>query len=179
MQQPEAIQRVNVYRPPEYFIGPEAQPEIAESMLNRYRMVVQPLFFDEQRCSFQLRAPGLGVLCSRNMFIEASFKIRCPGRLNFATSKSAIAGIFDNTAIENVNAAGVNETQRMGYGAKICFGGGDAITGAVSNIQLVVNGAAISNSRQRTYSNALDRVWFADDVFQRRFSCAGGVARPT
>ena len=57
---------------------------------------------------------------------------------------------------------------------KIVFGGGDAFAGAISNVQLVCNGAALSNSRLRTYSNALDRCWFGEEVFQRRFSCAGG-----
>ena len=176
MQAPDQIQRVVVFRPPEYTMGPQAQPEVSESCLNRYRMVVSPLSFDEQRASFQLRAPGLGVVCSSNLFIESTWEISCPGRYNMASAMSALVGNFDAKPIEDEGVDGnVAEAAAPGYAPKICFGGGDAVVGAANNIMLVVNGASLSNSRQRDYTNALDRVWFSDSVFQRRFSCAGGL----
>ena len=176
MQAPDQIQRVVVFRPPEYTMGPQAVPEIAESCLNRYRMKIEPLSFDEQRASFQIRAPGLGVVASSNVFIESSWTIKCPSRYNMASVMSALVSKFDNKPIEAVGAGGgVAEVAAVGYAPKIAFGGGDAMVGAASNIQLTVNGATLANSRQRDYTNALDRVWFSDSVFQRRFSCAGGL----
>ena len=174
MQSPDAIQRVSVFRPVEYQMGPSAQPEVSESCLNRYRMQIDPQFFDEQRASFQLRAPGLGVVCSNNMFIEASFTIRAPARWNFATASQALFAPQPRQDIEAPGNDAAAEVLTLAYSPKICFGGGDAMAGALSNVQLVCNGAALSNSRQRTYTNALDRVWFGKDVFQRRFSCCGG-----
>ena len=172
MQAPDSIQRVSVFRPVEYQMGPSAQPEVSESCLNRYRMKIDPQFFDEQRASFQLRAPGLGVVCSNNMFIEASFTIQAPSRWTFSTASQALVSPINRNNIEAVGAAGAAEVIVLGYAPKLAFGGGDAVAGALSNVQLVCNGAALSNSRQRTYTNALDRVWFGKDVFQRRFSCA-------
>ena len=176
MQAPDQIQRVVVFRPPEYTMGPSAQPEIAESCLNRYRMKIDALSFDETRASFSVRAPGLGVVASANVFIESSWVIKYPSRYNMASAMSALVGLFDSKVIEEVGRPGnVEEDTTIGYAPKIAFGGGDAMVGAASNIQLTVNGATLSNSRQRDYTNALDRVWFSDEVFQRRFSSAGGL----
>ena len=176
MQQPDAIQRVSVFRPTEYQMGPSASAEVVESCLNRYRMKIQPLSFDEQRASWQIRAPGLGVVLSNNLFMECSWKIRCPSRYNYASVMSALVGNFDGKNIEAIHTTGaIAEVAVVGYASKLVFGSGDAVIGAASNIQLVINGAAISNSRQRTYAMPLDRVWFSDSVFQRRFSRCGGL----
>ena len=176
MQQPDAVQRVSVFRPVAYQMGPTASAEVVESCLNRYRMKIAPLSFDEQRASFQVRAPGLGVVLSNNLFMECSWKIRCPSRYNYASVRAALVGRHDNKGIEAVAATGAAaEVAVIGYSPKLCFGSGDAVISACSNIQLVINGAAISNSRQRTYAMPLDRVWFSDSVFQRRFSSCGGL----
>ena len=123
MQAPESIQNVLVYRPVEYQMGPQAAMEVSESCINRYRMKVQALSFDEQRASFQLRAPGLGVVCSSNLFIESSWKIRFPARYNFASAMAPLVGRFDNKDVEV--APGANgldaEVATLGYAPKICW----------------------------------------------------------
>ena len=176
MQAPDSMQRVSVFRPVDLQMGPTSQPEVSESALARYRLKIDPLSFDEQRASFQCRAPGLSVVCSSNAFLEVSFKIKAPARWTYQT---AVSALFGNVTIQNIEApgaAGAAEANPVAaYNPKIAFGGGDAFAGALSNVQIVVNGAALSNSRQRTYTNALDRIWFSDSVFQRRFSMCGGA----
>ena len=51
--QADRIERIKVYRPYQYQTT-EAQPEIAESALNIYKMSVDALSFTEQRASFSL-----------------------------------------------------------------------------------------------------------------------------
>ena len=170
----ESVQRVSVFRPVQYTIGPEATSEVVESALNIYKMQIQPQFFDEQRGSFSIKAPGLGVVLSNNVFLETSWTIKCPSRYNIASALSAICSPQNNTNIEAVGGVGQAEVFANGMGPKIVLGGGDAMAGAISNVQLVANGASLSNARLRTYTNALDRVFFEDSVFQRRFSMCGG-----
>ena len=42
-------------------------------------------------------------------------------------------------------------------------------------MQLIVNGAALSQNRQRDYMRSLQKCWFDKDVFQKRFSQCGGT----
>ena len=175
MQAPQSVGDISVYRPQRYRISPLWRGEVTESCINRYKMRVDPLSFSEQRASFSWRAPGQGVILSPNAFIEASFLIRTPGHQDYKTMLSPILQLGD---IRNVTAVGQNaqvEHYLASYQPKVCFGSGDAFGGSISNYQLVINGASLSNSRQNTYKQVLDRVWYSEDTFQRRFSQAGGA----
>ena len=68
-----------------------------------------------------------------------------------------------------------NSVPLAGYGAKICFGSGDAFGRAITNYQLVVNGASLNNARSNLYIQPLHRCWFGESVFARRFSSCGGA----
>ena len=74
MQQASQIERVQVYRPPEYTIGPTFKGELQESAVQRVRLELDALSFDEQRASFSYRAPGLGLVQSNRVFMECSLK---------------------------------------------------------------------------------------------------------
>lgn len=66
---------VSVYRPQEYKVGqPSFRGELAESCLNRYRMYIDPLSFTEDRCSFSWRSPGIGSVCSPNLFMGSEIE---------------------------------------------------------------------------------------------------------
>jgi hypothetical protein len=83
-------------------------------------------------------------------------------------------------ATNAINAAGVAQAAQtpivrpIGFASKICFGSQDAFGGALSNYQLVINGASISNARQNDYKTTLERCLFAPEYFQRNFSQCGG-----
>jgi len=59
---------------------------------------------------------------------------------------------------------------KVACATKICFGSGDAMQKAISSLQIIVNGAAIAQTRQRDYMRSLQKCWFDKSVFQKRFS---------
>ena len=175
MQAPQAIQGISVFRPDEYRLSPEFKTELVSSALQKYRMVVDPLSFDETRASFSLRAPGQGVILSNSsVYIECRWLVKVPGLCEFDTMMGATLQPVSVQAVTAQDAARANETYRMGYAAKVAFSQGDGFGKSISNIQISVNGASISNSRLNLYKTMVDKCWFSDDVFATRFSGCGG-----
>ena len=85
-------QAVSVVKQDEYRFEPQFAPSVTESAVNRYKMVIQPLSFTEQRASYSYRAPGIGCIQSPNVFIEADFSVTMPGRWDYATAIGPIIG---------------------------------------------------------------------------------------
>ena len=173
--QARPIQQVNVKRPSRYTIGPEFVAEVGESEISRFRMRIDALSADEQRMSFSWRSPGLSLICSSNCFLETSWKIRAPAAMSFASMSGPLVQLIDGSAIPTAAGASVAETHRLGSAAKIVFSGGDGFGKALTNYQLTVNGASVSNSRMNEYKSTVDRVWFDDEVCQKRFYRCGGI----
>ena len=65
------------------------------------------------------------------------------------------------------------ENFNIAYRPKLVFGEQDAFGAAIENIQVTINGQSISNSRLTDYKTTLDRCWFEEPVFQRRFPAGG------
>jgi hypothetical protein len=160
-----------VVRPSEYDVAPTYRPSVVESHLSKYVLEVDPLSFDKNRASFSYRSPGLGTL--QKSTVEIAFTLRIGSRLpiNFVANMGANLQIVANS--QNFNAHG-NATL-AGATPKIAFGSGDAMQGAISSLQIVVNGASISQVRQRDYMRSLQKAWFSPRVFQRRFNECGGT----
>ena len=87
MQQSVQVREIDEYR-----LAPQFTPNVTQSAANKYRMVIQPLSFTEQRASYSWRAPGVGTLMSPNLFIEADFVVSMPGRWDYATAVGPIIG---------------------------------------------------------------------------------------
>ena len=169
----QPVTDVSVLRADEYRVSPQWQAQVVESVVNRYQMKIKPLSFTEQRASFQWRSPGVGTILSPNLFIETHWELSFPAH---ATYSSMMSPVLQPCNTENI-ADGDQEDEEygIGYGARVCFGSGDAFKGALTNYQLVVNGQSISNARMNTYSRSLDRCWFPSAVLQKRFSGCGGL----
>lgn len=169
---------VKVLRPREYSSTPTYEPTVVESCLNRLKMVIDPLYFDSQRASFSWKAPGNALLCSNNAFIEASFKITSTERIDYRTqsgSTVAVSGTAGARIVASGAAGAVENAPAVRQMDKLAFGSGDAFAQAVSSVQLVINGAVLSNTRQNDYVQALDLAWIHRDVFQKRFARCGGL----
>ena len=165
---------VSVYRPSEYRVGePAYRNEVAESCLNRYQLIVEPLSFTEQRCSFSWRSPGIGSICSPNVYLETQWVVKAPGRLDLPNIKGPMYGYVDCTTVA-VAANKAAEVGRIGQLPKICFGSGDAFGRAIENYQITINGQSVSNPRMSTYKQVLDRTWYSEETFVKRFSSCGG-----
>ena len=170
--------RAKIVRPREYDSTPEYEPTVVESCLNRFKMVIDPLFFDSQRASFSWKAPGNALVCSNNAFIEASFKITTHGRVDYSTQSGPTLQLAEarGATLEDAHSAGgALATVLVRDIDKLAFASGDGFSQALSSIQLVVNGAVLSNTRQKDYVQALDLAWIHKDVMQKRFSRVGGL----
>ena len=164
------IQDVQVERPREYRISPQWKASVSESAVNRYRMKISPLAFSTDRASFSWRAPGTGTIMSPNVMLECQFYVIAPTQQDLRTMLSPTWQVVDTRDITTDG----NEARLASYGSKICMGAGDAFGRAITNYQLTVNGASITQSRQNLWKQAIDRTWFGVSVFTRRFSSCGG-----
>ena len=90
MQQPSSIERVQVFRPPEHTIGPLFKGELQESAIQRVRLELDALSFDEQRASFSYRNPGLGLVQSNRVFMDCSWLVKAPGKFDFRTQSGPL-----------------------------------------------------------------------------------------
>ena len=154
--QASQIQDVQVERPREYRISPQRKASVQESCVNRYRMKISPLAFSTDRASFAWRAPGTGTIMSPNVTLECQFYVIAPTQQDLRTMLSPTWQVVNTRPQTDVN----NERRLPAYGSKICFGAGDAFGRAISNYQLTVNGASITQSRQNLWKQAIDRCWF-------------------
>ena len=169
---------VKVLRPREYDSFPTFEPTLVESCLNRFKLVVDPLYFDAQRASFSWKAPGNGLVCSNNAFIEMSFDVQATGAIDIKSMSGPLSredNDIDIAAAIGADLSGAAETSQARDGMKLCFGAGDAFAGAISSVQLVANGAVLSNTRLNDYANTLDECWVHESVMQKRFSRCGGA----
>jgi len=168
---------VKIIRPREYDSTPVYEPSITESCLNRFRMQIDPLYFDKQRASFSWKAPGNSLLASNNCFIECSFKITTPPfrRLDYRTQTAPTVQIRDaDTGLAGVGGdGGAEHNPAILQAVKLAFASGCGFSQALTNVQLIVNGAALSNSRQNDYVQALDLAWLSKTTMQKRFSRCG------
>ena len=171
----QPVTDVSVLRPDEYRVSPQWQAQVVESAVNVYKMSIDPLSFDENRCSYSFRSPGVGTILSPNLFIEMEWVLTFPGH---ATYSQMVSPIYQPCRIRDVGDKGDNADQAeqylMSYAPKVCFSSGDGVSKSLTNYQLTINGASISNARQNTYISSLQRCWFGEKCFQRRFSQCGG-----
>jgi len=179
MQPSEPVERVSVYRPPEYTTN-TFQSEVVESALNVFRMKVDATSVDEQRMSFSARSPGLGLVCSSRVFLECDFKIRSNKTMSLLSlgpqeQQYKQPGAYPAQGAGAALAIAVGHADYMVRSiCKPAFGQGDPFSQCLSSTQLVVNGASLSENRQNEYQFALDQAWFSSDVMKKRFSAAGG-----
>ena len=169
--------RFVVVRPAEYSVAPQYRATVVESHLSKYVLEVDPLAFDETRCSWAYRSPGLGTLQSST--VEMAFTIRVRSRLaiNYIAQLGPQFQIVDAFAATAVGGPDISNphTCSAGPACKIAFGSGDAMQKAISSMQISVNGAALAQTRQRDYMRSLQKCWFDKDVFQKRFNECGGT----
>lgn len=163
--------------PAEYRISPQYKPSLSESHLNKYILEVDPLSFDENRASFAYKSPGLGVVQSPNVAMEFSLLIKSGRPISMLAQLGPQLQILDASPgasgvyVKAGNAATVQPTS----GAKIAFASGDALQGAITSVQIICNGSALNQYRQRDYMRSLKRCWFSNRTFQRRFCRCGGT----
>ena len=172
-----AEERFIIERAAEYSVQPQYRPTVVESHLSKYVLEVDPLAFDKDRASFSYRSPGLGTLQSSQVELCFTIKIESKQQIGYVStmgpqimmvnSQAATGGAAQYTA-----ALG---TSVQGPSCKLAFGSGDCLQKCISSLQVVVNGAAISQTRQRDYMRSLQKAWFDKSVFQKRFCQAGGT----
>ena len=175
--------RFVVERAAEYSISPQYRPTVVESHLSKYVLEVDPLAFDKDRASFSYRSPGLGVI--QNSTVEIAFDLRLTSRvpITYVGQMGPQIQILQNNATQELAGQAANAAfdvrSLQGTAAipssKLAFGSGDAMQKCISSMQIVVNGAAIAQTRQRDYMRSLQKCWFDKDVFQKRFAQCGGT----
>ena len=169
--------RFIVERAAEYSVSPQYRPTVVESHLLKYVLEVDPLAFDSDRASFSYRSPGLGTLQSSQVELAFTIKIESKQQIGFVSTMGP------QLMMVNVQDAAGGAAQYtaafaasdIGPSSKLAFGSGDALQKCISSLQIIVNGAAIAQSRQRDYMRSLQKCWFDKSVFQKRFPCAGGT----
>jgi hypothetical protein len=138
-------------------------------------MQIDSLSASEQRMSFSWRSPGVNVWLSPNAFISCDFDIEFAGRNSFKTQMGPVVQRVGTNDIAVKGGAATQQPNRLlGFASKVCFGSQDAFGAALTNYQLTINGASISNSRQNDYKTTLERCLFSPMYFQRNFSQCGG-----
>ena len=70
MQTGAPIENVSVYRPPSFRFAPSYSVEMTESAVQIFDQVTDALHADESRMSFSIKSPGVGVICSPQMFLK-------------------------------------------------------------------------------------------------------------
>ena len=174
--------RFVVERSAEYSVAPQYRPTVVESHLSKYVLEVDPLAFDKDRASFSYRSPGLGVI--QNSTVEIAFDLQIDSTLpiTFVGQMGPQIQILQSSDTQSRSGRAANDgfdvrqaSTRATASSKIAFGSGDALQKCISSMQIVVNGAALSQVRNRDYMRSLQRCWFDADVFQKRFSQCGGT----
>ena len=175
MQTGAPIENVSVYRPPSFRFAPSYSVEMTESAVQIFDQVTDALHADESRMSFSIKSPGVGVICSPQMFLQMDWEIKCPGALDY---RQAIGPIYQPYDVRDLDDAEQKEqadgSHALGYTPKIAFGEGDCVFNQLSSYNLVVNGASVSNHSQNLYKRSLDKCWIPDSVWKARYSQAGG-----
>ena len=172
-----ADERFIIERPAEYTVAPTYRPVVVESHLNKYVKVIDPLSFSADRCSFSWRSPGLGVI--QNSTVELSFTIlvETEGQaINYVAQMGPQLSLIEIQNADQGSAFAPNGANAVaGASCKLAFGSGDAMQKSIESIQIVVNGVALQQTRQRDYMRSLQNCWFDKDVFQKRFFECGGT----
>jgi len=161
-------------RPIEYNLG-RFTPGLTESAVNIFHQEVEPTDFNKDRCSFQFKSPGLNTLLSSAIFIEFDLEIKTPSKLyDYASARSANFSMVQKGSGVGV-MDGAHDNSLAGATPTICFGEGNALSGAMQSYQLVVNGAALQQVRMDEWKATCDKVFYPSIVMQRRFGRCGGA----
>ena len=96
-------------------------------------MKVDPLSFNENRASFSWRAPSLNVLCSPQLWLETSWKVKVPGRMDLSTQLGPMVQMVDGV---RTTSNLVGERSILSYAPKVCFSGGDAFLSFLISVLL-------------------------------------------
>ena len=175
MQSGAPIENVSVYRPSEFRFAPSYSVEMAESAVQIFLQKTDALHADEQRMSFSIKSPGVGVIMSPQLILQMDFEVKAPGVLDY---RQMIGPIYQAEDQRALGAAAESETGQddhvLGYTPKLAFGEGDAVFNQLTSYQLVVNGAAVSNHSQNLYKRSLDQCQIPQDVWRTRWCMAGG-----
>ena len=172
-----AEDRFIVERSAEYSVQPQYRPTVVESHLSKYVLEIDPLAFDEDRASFSYRSPGLGTLQSSQVELAFTIKIESKQQIGYVSTMGPQLMMVNAQAATGNQAqyAAAMGTSVIGPSCKLAFGSGDCLQKSISSLQVIVNGAAIAQSRQRDYMRSLQKAWFDKSVFQKRFAQAGGT----
>ena len=144
--------RFVIERASEYSVAPQYRPTVVESHLSKYVLEVDPLAFDPSRASFSYRSPGLGVIQNSTVELAFSIKVTTHQPITMVGQMGPQWQLLsrEDTAHSGAHLRDQNQnTLALAPAPKLCFGSGDALQKAISSLQIVVNGAAISQVRQR------------------------------
>jgi len=160
-----------INRPIEYNVG-RYTPGLTESAVNIFHQEVEPTDFNENRCSFQFKSPGLNTLLSSAVFLEFDLEIKTPSKLyDYASARSANFSMVQKGAA----LGGAPADSICGATPTIAFGEGNCLSAAMQSYQLVVNGAALQQVRMDEWKATCDKVFYPSTVMQRRFGRCGGA----
>jgi hypothetical protein len=148
---------------------------MAESAVQIFKQLTDALHADETRMSFSIKSPGVGVILSPQLILSMDWEIKCPGSLDYRQAMGPIFQPYDTRDLDEDEAKEQsNDGHVMAYTPKICFSSGDAVFKNLTNYQLVINGASVSNSSQNLYKRSLDQCFIPDSVWKTRYAMAGG-----
>jgi hypothetical protein len=109
MQSGAPIENVRVFRDDQYRFAPKYGVEVTESAVQVFNQITDALHADENRMSFSIKAPGLGVILSPQLILQMDWEVKCPGSLDY---RQAVGPIFqpydtraqgDGAAVEEAN----------------------------------------------------------------------------
>ena len=143
-----------INRPIEYNVG-RYTPGLTESAVNIFHQEVEPTDFNENRCSFQFKSPGLNTLLSSAVYLEFDLEIKTPSKLfDYASARSANFSMVQKGGAGDQDGAADNSL--CGATPTIAFGEGNCLSAAMQSYQLVVNGAALQQVRMDEWKATCD-----------------------
>ena len=165
------VESVSVYRPQEYRLAPAYKVEVVESATQLFTKIDDALHMDENRMSFSIKSPGLGVILQPQLVLEFRVEITAPGKFDYS---QVLGPTLAPVEIRNIGVALGDATYRLGYCPKLAFSSGDAVFKNATSYQVTINGAAVSNHNFNKNTRSLDQCWMHQDVFASRYGAAGG-----
>ena len=144
------------------------RPKFSETINSKYELSVEASNYTEDRMSFSFQAVGSQLILSPLAFVDIDLTVQGSGHLPESQADLAVTRSMRNVVVNSSNNGAIAD---INYGNLIGFGPGDALSEAISSIQVTVNSCSITSTERDRFWRSLMRCWIKDSTMERIYDC--------
>lgn len=148
------------------------QERFWEAVNSKYELSVESTSQSEDRINFQWQSVGSHLAMNPAVFVDFTLTVSGSGNLPESLMDMPVLRVYENK--EQTAADGAADVSVVGYNSLLAFGPGDAISEAISSIQVVTNSCSVTSTERDKFWRSMMRAFIEQETMAKAYERSGG-----